>query len=99
MRDRTFSLIILKFDNGYFISVSEGSLKLGSMVVSLSIGQNPITTTVIPSKSESLFQKLVAEKLSSNIQGIAIVSTNLQKELDPDTAKVLMTDIMEIVQT
>ncbi len=68
------------------------------MVVSLATGQNPITTTVIPSKSESLFLKLIAERISTRMHGIAIVSIFVQKELDPDTAKVLMTEIMDIVQ-
>ena len=68
------------------------------MVVSLATGQNPITTTVIPSKSESLFLKLIAERISTRMHGIAIVSTFVQKELDPATAKVLMTEIMDIVQ-
>jgi len=95
---RSFSLKILKFENGCFVSVTEGSSKLGSMVVSLATGQNPVTTTVIPSKSESLFLKLVAERISTRMQGIAVVSTFVQKELDPDTAKVLMTEIIEIIQ-
>ena len=95
---RNFSLQILKFENGCFVSVTEGSSKLGSMVVSLTTGQNPITTTVIPSKSESLFLKLIAERISSSMHGIAVVSTFVQKELDPDTAKVLMTEIIEIIQ-
>jgi len=95
---RNFSLQILKFDNGSFVSVSEGSSKIGSMVVSLNTGQNPVTTTVIPSKSESLFLKLVAEKISFKMHGIAVVSTFIQKELDSDTAKVLMTEIMEIIE-
>ena len=95
---RNFFLQILKFENGCFVSVTEGSSKLGSMVVSLTVGQNPITTTIIPSKSESLFLKLTAEKISVKMRGIAIVSIFVQKELDPDTAKVLMTEIMEIVQ-
>ena len=98
LESRSFSLKILKYDNGYFISVSEGNSKLGSMVASLSTGQNPITTTIIPSKSESLFLKLIAERISTRMHGIAIVSTFVQKELDPDTAKVLMTEIMEIIQ-
>ncbi len=78
--------------------MTEGSAKLGSMVVSLATGQNPITTTVIPSKSESLFLKLIAERISTRMRGIAIVSTFVLKELDPDTAKVLMTEIIEIIQ-
>ncbi len=98
LESRSFSLQILKFENGCFVSVSEGSSKLGSMVVSLTTGQNPITTTVIPSKNESLFLKLIAERISTRMHGIAIVSTFVQKELDPDTAKVLMTEIMEIIQ-
>jgi len=95
---RNFSLRLLRFENGYFVSVTEGNSKLGSMVVSLTTGQNPITTTVIPSKSESIFLKLIAERISTRMHGIAIVSTFVQKELEPDTAKVLMQEIMEIIQ-
>ncbi len=95
---RNFFLQILRFENGYFVSVTEGNTKLGSLVVSLTVGQNPITTTVIPSKSESLFLKLIAERISVKMRGIAVVSIFVQKELDPNTAKVLMTEIMEIVQ-
>ncbi|MFQ5439825.1 MAG: proteasome assembly chaperone 4 [Nitrosopumilaceae archaeon] len=98
LESRSFSLRVLKFDNGCFVSITEGSPKLGSMVVSLNTGQNPITTTVIPSKSESLFLKLTAERISTQMRGIAIISANIQKELDPDTAKVLMTEIIEIIQ-
>ena len=98
LETRSFSLNILKFENGYFVSVTEGSPKLGSMVVSMSTGQNPITTTVIPSKTESIFLKLTAERISSRMNGIAIVSAFVQKELDPNTAKVLMAEIIEIIQ-
>ena len=68
------------------------------MIVSLSAGPTPITTTVIPSRSESLFLKLTAEKISTRMKGIAIVSTFIQKELEPSTAKAIMSEIMEIVQ-
>ncbi len=98
LESRSFSLQILKFENGCFVSVAEGTPKLGSMVVSLTNGQNPITTTVIPSKTESLFLKLISEKISTRMRGIAIVSAFVQKEIDPHTAKLLMTEIMEIIQ-
>ncbi len=98
MESRTFSLKIVKFDNGYFVSVTEGSDKLGSMVASLATGPTPITTTIIPSRSESIFLKLTAERISTRMKGIAIVSTFIQKELEPDTAKGIMTEIMEIIQ-
>jgi hypothetical protein len=68
------------------------------MVASLATGPTPITTTIIPSRSESIFLKLTAERISTRMKGIAIVSTFIQKELEPDTAKGIMTEIMEIIQ-
>ena len=98
LESRSFSLQIQKFENGYFVSITEGSNKLGSMVVSLATGPTPITTTIIPSRSESLFLKLIAERISTRIRGIALVSTFIQKQLEPDTAKTLMSEIMEMVE-
>ena len=79
------------------MSVSEGPSRLGSMVVSLANGPTPVTTTVIPSRSESLFLKLTAERISTKIKGIAIVSSFVQKELDTDTAKALMSEIVDMI--
>ncbi|MFB5608799.1 MAG: proteasome assembly chaperone 4 [Nitrosarchaeum sp.] len=98
LETRSFSLKIVKFDNGYFVSVTEGTDKLGSMVVSLSTGPTPITTTIIPSHSESLFLKLIAERISTRMKGIAVVSAFVKKELDPNTAKAIMTEIMDMIQ-
>ncbi|MCA9827127.1 MAG: hypothetical protein KC444_01865 [Nitrosopumilus sp.] len=98
LENRTFSLNIQQFENGYFVSVTEGSNKIGSMVISLATGPTPITTTIIPSRTESLFLKLVAERISVRIKGIAIVSTFVQKELEPNIAKALMFEIMEIIE-
>ncbi len=86
---RNFSLKIQKFDNGYFVSVTEGNNKIGSMIVSLATGPTPTTTTIIPSRTESLFLRLVAERISTRMKGIAIVSTYIQKELESGTAKAL----------
>ena len=97
LESRTFFLQIQKFDNGYFVSVAEGTNKIGSMVVSLATGPTPITTTVIPSRNESLFLKLIAEQISTRMRGVALVSTFIQKELEPNTAKALMSEIMEMV--
>ena len=73
-------MLIQKFENGYFVSVTEGNNKLGSMVISLASGPTPVTTTIIPSKTESLFLKLVAEQISVRKKGIVLVSTFVQKE-------------------
>ena len=98
LESRNFSLQILKFENGHFVSITEGSNKLGSMVISLATGPAPITTTIIPSKTESLFLKLTAERISTRMKGIAVVTSFIQKELDVDTAKAIMTEIMDMIQ-
>lgn len=97
LESRTFFLQIQKFENGYFISITEGTNKIGSMVISLATGPKPITTTIIPSRTESVFQKLIAEQISTRTRGIALVSTFTQKKLEPNTAKALMSEIMEMV--
>ncbi len=97
LESRTFFLQIQKFDNGYFVSITEGTNKIGSMVVSLATGPTPITTTIIPSRNESIFLKLVAEQISTRMRGIALVSAFTQKELKPNTAKALMSEIMDMI--
>lgn len=97
LENRSFSLKIQKFENGYFISVTEGADKLGSMVVSLMTGPVPVTTSIIPSRGETLFLKLVAERVSSKMGGIALVSTFVQKQLEPAIAKGLMLEIMNMI--
>lgn len=98
LESRNFFLQIQKFENGYFISITEGAKKIGSIVASLATGPSPITTTVIPTRTDSLFLKLVAERISTRMRGIALVSVFVQKELETDTAKALMSEIMEMIE-
>lgn len=67
------------------------------MVASMATGPTPITTTIVPAKSESFMLKLVAEQLSTKIQGIAIVSLSVRTELKPEIAKSLMSEIMDMI--
>ena len=98
LESRTFSLRTSKFTNGYFISISEGEDRLGSMVASISAGPSPITTTIIPSKSESLLLRMTAERTSTRMRGIAVVSLYVRADLGQETAKALMAEIMDMIQ-
>jgi len=98
VENRRFQVQALRFENGSFVSVTEGSERIGSMVVSLATGPKPVTTTVIPARAESLFIKLAAEKISSTVRGIAIVSVNVQKEIDVSSAKAIMSEITEMIR-
>ncbi len=97
--DRKFFIHLLSFDNGNFVSITEGSQKIGSMVVSIGSGPMTSTTTVIRAKTDSIFLKLIAEKISTSIRGIAVVSLNAERELGNEAAKILIGDIMEMVRS
>ena len=97
--DRKFFIHLLSFENGNFVSISEGSQKIGSMVVSIGSGPSATTATVIPAKTDSLFLKLTAEKISTSIKGIGVVSLFAHRELGNETAKILMGEIMEMIQS
>ncbi len=98
LENRTFSLRTQKFENGFFISVSEDNDKIGSMTISLATGPTPTTTTIIPSKNESLFLRLISERISTKMNGIALVSIFVKNELEPSTAKALMSEVMEMIE-
>ena len=96
--NRSFTIQVLLFDNGSFVSISEGQEKIGGLTASIGTDTVPITTSIIPAKSESLFLKLISEQLSSIIKGINIVSAFIPKELENKTAKILIAKIREIVK-
>ena len=96
--NRSFTILVLVFDNGSFVSITEGQEKIGGLTASVGTGTVPITTSIIPAKSESLFLKLMSEQLSSIITGINIVSAFIPKELENKTAKILIAKIREIVE-
>ena len=95
---RSFTIQILLFENGSFVSITEGQQKIGGLTASIGTGSVPITTSIIPAKSESLFLKLISEQLSSTITGINIISTFIPKELENKTAKTLIAKVKEIVE-
>jgi len=97
--NRTFLVNMLNFENGMIIAISENSLKIGPMLMSIGSGPVPSTSVLIPAKSEDLFLKLLSEKISSFLKGICIVTGNFEKPLGNETTKQLMHEIMgEITQ-
>ena len=93
--ERSFLVQILNYENGNFISVTEGSENIGGMIVSINSGPVPSTSTIIPPKSESLFLKLVSEKIAYVRQGMCLITGNFEKALDKQITKQLMDIILE----
>jgi len=96
--NRKFMVQVLRFDNGSFVSITEGQEKIGGMLASIATEPVPSTVTIIPPKSESIFLKMMSDYLSSITKGINIVSAFIPQELDTKTTKVLMTKIKEIIE-
>ncbi len=95
---RDFLLQVIPFDNGNFISITEGKEKIGSLVVSISTSGRISTANVIPSKSETLFLKMVSERVASTIHGICIFSLFIQKELELESMKSIMNELMDMIK-
>ena len=95
INERSFLVQILNYDNGNFVSVTEGSENIGGMIVSINSGPMPSTSTIIPPKSESLFLKLVSEKIAYVRQGMCLITGNFEKALDKEITKQLMDIILE----
>ena len=96
--NRSFTIQVLLFDNGSFVSITEGQEKIGGMLASIATEPVPSTTTIIPPKSESIFLKMMSDYLSSITKGINIVSAFIPQKLDTKTTKILMTKIKEIIE-
>ena len=95
INERSFLVQILNYENGNFISVTEGSENIGGMIVSINSGPVPSTSTIIPPKSEALFLKLVSERIAYTRQGMCLVTGNFEKALDKEITKQLMNAILE----
>ena len=95
INERSFLVQILNYENGNFISVTEGSENIGGMIVSINSGPVPSTSTIIPPKSEALFLKLISEKIAYVRQGMCLITGNFEKALDKEITKQLMDIILE----
>ncbi len=95
---RKFSIRVLTFENGAFVSVHEGSTpRIGPMTVSMHVSQVPVTTPVIPAKTESLFLKMVSEMVASRTRGIAAVTVSTGQGISAEATRAIMQGIMEMV--
>src|ERR671938_1800379 len=95
---RTFLIKFLSFENGCFISLTEGSDRIGSLCVSISSSNKVNTAKVIPSKFDSIFVGTISEKVSFMVNGICIVSLHSAKQLQLDDMKAIMGEIMNLVK-
>lgn len=95
---RIFLIKFLSFQNGCFLSLAEGSNRIGSLSVSISSSNKVNTAKVIPSKFDSMFVSTISERVSGMINGICIVSLYSTKQLQLGDMKAIMDEIMNLVK-
>jgi len=95
---RKFLSHILKFDNGYFISISEEELKIGSISISLATTNQSNTAKVIPDKNDQLFIDTLSKRISLMINVICILSLFTKSKLHFEDMKKINDKILKLLE-
>lgn len=95
---RTFLLNILFFQNGCFITISEGELRVGAVSVAISSSNKANTAKIIPSKHDPIFVNTVVERVASMINGICLVSLHTKVPLQLEDMKAIMGEVMNMIE-
>ena len=95
---RKFLSNILKFDNGYFISISEEKLRIGSISISLATTNQTNTAKVIPDKNDQLFIDTLSRRISLMINGICILSFFTKNKLQFEDMKTINDKILKLIE-
>lgn len=96
--NRKFDVKILKYENAFFISISEGPSRIGGTMISIGSGPSPSSSEIIPTRQDSMFLKLISQKMASEIRGICIVSLSTKNDLGSNASKVLIEKITEAIR-
>ena len=94
---RDFSLCTIFFQNGCFVVITEGEPRIGAVSMAISASNKVSTAKIIPSKYDSIFINTVAEKISSMLNGISLVSLHSKSQLQLDDMKVIMGEVIDKV--
>jgi hypothetical protein len=94
---RNFFVQTIFFQNGCIVIIFEGEPRIGAVSVAISTSNKVNVAKVIPSKYDSIFINTVAEKVSSMINGICLVSLHNKSQLQLDDMKAIMGEVMNIV--
>ena len=95
---RDFFLKSIFFQNGCFIIISEGEeWRIGAVSAAISTSNKVNTAKVIPSKYDSIFINTIAEKVSSMINGICLISFYSKAQLQLEDMKAIMVEVMNTI--
>lgn len=94
---RNFFLKSIFFQNGCILIITEGEERIGAMSAAISTSNKVNVAKIIPSKYDSIFINTIAEKVSSMINGICLVSIHGKHQMQLDDMKAIMGEVLNIV--
>lgn len=96
---REFIISSIFFDNGCFLTITEGEHRLGAISASIGASGGKTTTArIIPSKHDPVFLATISEKVASLINGICLVSLHCKSALQLEDMKAIMEAVMAIIK-
>ena len=99
INSRIFSIQYLKFTNGLFVSIWEGSeQKIGGLSLAMKIMEQVNLSTIIPAKYGDNFGLMLAETAASESNGIVLISFFASSELNNSIFQEIQKDLLNIIQ-
>jgi hypothetical protein len=95
---RKFLFNMLKFENGYFISISEEISRIKSISVSLATSNQTNTAKVIQDRYDQLFIDTLSRRISLMINGICIISFFTKNKLQFEDMKTINDKILKAIE-
>ena len=97
---RVFNIHVIRAKNGCFLMVSEGEeIKLGSISLSVKIGDRANSSIIIPSKFGDIYSRILSESVSMMINGIVIASLYSINPIDAQIVRKLLEEIKDLFKT
>lgn len=98
--ERVLNIHIIRAKNGCFLIIYEGEeMKLGSIALSVKIGDRANSSIIIPSRFGDIYSRIISESASIMINGIVIASLYAITPIDAQIARRLLEEIKELFKT
>ncbi len=97
---RVFNIHIIRAKNGCFLIIyEEEEMKLGSISLSVKIGDKANSSIIVPSKFGDVFSRIISESAAMMINGIVLASLYAINPIDAQIVIRLLEEIKELFKT
>ena len=95
---RRFYLKLIRYQNGGFLSLSEGNQSsIGSVILAIKAGGMVESTTIIPEKRQGILLTVLSHVLAEYFEGLALVSLYISSEISQGEAKIILASLKKLL--